>query len=348
MNIEREVLLKTLGRVKPAVRSGGVVPALAHVWFDGKTVTAYDGGFGVKLAFNSDLQCGVPCTPLIGLLNTSALKDAVLEEKGAALQVKLGKSTSKLASLSMDGRVWPFPQKLPKGAKETDLGEDFIEALRKALVVKAPQPTRVEHYGVLAKRDGEDLTLYSTDSATMVAVTVEGAGAGVSFDAALLPRSFAEQIVSQSPEGVGFYVLSDCLVALGEDVSFYSSLMDISTADDMKAIVERKSALHKKRSPLPAGLEGALARAEVLAGAQESVIEVASTGKVLKITGSYSLGELSESLDLDEELPKASVRVLARHLRRAIPHSDEISVANDSLMMWGEPGYVYLVAQSKE
>ena len=90
MKIEREDFIKALALVKPALASGGVVQELNHLWFDTKFVYAYDGGFGIKLPLKTDLECGVPGTPLINLLGTSALKEAELQQEKDKLLLKFG------------------------------------------------------------------------------------------------------------------------------------------------------------------------------------------------------------------------------------------------------------------
>lgn len=343
MLLEREALIKTLGRVKPALGKGKI-PALSHFWFDTKFVYAYDGGFGVKLAFKSELECGVPGNTLLGLLATSALKEVDLTMAFAtALQVKLGKSASKVSTLELDGRVWPFPAKLPKGVVPAELGEEFVEGLRRTLFVKATVPTSVGHYGVTLTKVKNDLMLFSNDTATLAQVRLEGLGKNTSFERVLLPREFAEQMVVQSPEGVKLAVASDCITAEAEGVTFYSNLLDMSGEQDAGQIMEKFSAKHHDPAPLPAGLEGALARAEVLAGQEKPVVEITSSGDTLTVLGDYALGVVKDVLELETKLPTASVRVLATNLRRALPYSDSFSVDNSSLILRGEPGFTYLL-----
>ena len=344
MKSSREELMVSLARLKPALASGGVVPELSHVWFDGSCAQAYDGGFGIKLDLKTDLDCGIPGAALLGLLDTSALDQVTLEPNGAALQVKLGKSNSKLAILEANRKVWPFPLKLPRNAEPLALGEDFIEGLRKTLFIKASPATRVEHHGVMVQVNKNNLELYSTDSATMARAIIKGAAKGAPFERTLLPRDFAEQLVAQSPEGVKLYVLDDCLIAEAEGISFYSNVLDISGADDMSGIMAKNMTKHPDAVPLPPGLDGALSRAEILSGKEDAALEIAVDGDTLKLTGTYALGAVNESLILEGKPPAAKLRVRAELLRRALAHVESFSLTKDSLLLRGEPDFVYLVA----
>jgi hypothetical protein len=343
VKVERENFIAALARLKPALASGGVIQELSHVWFDEKFAYAYDGGFGIKLKLPSELKCGVPGTALLSLLGTSALDEVELEPSGAALQVKLGKSTSKLAALDGERMVWPFPAKVAK-ARPTELDETFIEGLRKTLFVKASSPTRLEHHGVMVCRVKADLHLFATDSATMVRVIVKDAGTGASFDKALLPRDFAEQIVAQSPEGVKLFVLDDCMIAEGAGVTFYSNVLDISAAEDLGAIVDGQLEEHPKAVALPAGLESTLARAEILSGSEEAAVELAAESAGLKVSGSYKLGTFSESLPLEGKLPSAKLRIRAEQLRKGLTHAEEFSLTKGSLVLRGTPEFVYVIS----
>lgn len=347
MLVDREEFSESLTRVKPALSSGGVVQELTHIWFDGKTATAYDGGFGIKLKLPSELECGVPGAALLAMLSTSALKEAGLEQGETSLELKLGKSKSKLAVLEASRIVWPFPAKMPKNSEPTALGDAFVEALRKVLFVKASPPTRVEHHGVLVEAVKKDLVLYTTDSATIASATVKGAAAHTTFERLLLPRDFAEQIVAQSSAGVELFALKDCLIAVGEGITYYSNLLDISGAEDMGAIVAAQLESHPEAVPLPAGLEGALSRAEILSSRDNEgdIVTLVIKGSALLLTGDYGLGKLNESLELEGSPPAATIRIKAGLLRRALSHADSLSITKGSMLLRSGTEFTYVVAE---
>lgn len=341
MQVDREEFRALLLRLKPALRVGGAIPSMSHFWFDGKGVSAYDGGFGLRLSYQSELTCGVPGAALLGLLDTSVLKEAKLEQTKSSLNVSLGRSTSKLAVLDSDAQLWPFPKRLPKGAETYALSEVFIEGLRKVLFVKASPTTRVEHYGVIAECVDDRVFLYTTDTMTLASASLELEG---SFGKVLLPRLFAEQLVSQSPGGVDLTVLDGCLIAVGDDAVYYSSLMDISTADDLGKVIASQQAAHSKPVPIPAGLDGALARAEVLSGKEDAVVALTLSKGLLTVSGEYKLGELCEELELEGNPGAAKILVKAPQIRRALVHAESLSITSKTVLLRGEPDFLYLVA----
>lgn len=345
MKVDRENFSSLLARLKPALRGGSAMPSFANIWFDGEagTVTAYDGGFGIRLKCESDLECGIPGAALLGLLSTSVLKDVTLEQGKSSVAVKLGKSITKLTYFDLESQVWEFPNALSK--KDTQnrftLGEEFIEALRKVLFVKASSPTRVEHHGVMLESDDGKLFLYTTDSTTLASTFVEVEG---DLDRVLLPRLFAEQIVAQSPSGVELFVLKNCIIAKGSDVTFYSNLLDTTGSDDLGKIVANQQEKHSRRVELPAGFEGALARAAILSGKEDATVTLAVERDGLVVSGNYALGELKESLEFEGKHAAVTFRGDAEQIRRGLVHADSFSLTSGSMILQGEPNFLYIVA----
>lgn len=342
--INREEFVRELARLKPALGPvKGIVSELAHVWVSEGVAHAYDGGFGIELVLQNDpgLDCGVPGVALMELLGTSALKEVKLEQKDAVLHIGMGRSNSKLATLETARRVWNFPETLPKG-KALTLNEDFIEALRKALLVRARVQTHVLHYGVLLQEGDDGFELYSTDTQTMARVVFSAKGKLP--EPVILPHDFAEQLVRQTPEGVTLYVTPECLIAVGEDVIFYSNLLDGAGAEDLSSIVARQEQKHGKGCPFPAGLGSALNRAEILAGREPPIVTLVGDGGMLRVEGDYGLGGLKEELKLEGKVPEVKFRVHVEHLRRVLPYVEVFSLTKDSMLLTGEPGFTCVIA----
>lgn len=346
MKIDRKELVATLASLKPAIGVGGVVAELAHIWFDGSFAYACDGGFGIRKPFKTDFTGGVPGVPFLGLLNSSAASDVVIEPSGpAALVVKLGKSSSKLASLPIDRKIWAYPSKIltKKGAV---LPAAFLEGLSKVLSVKASPPTRVEHHGVMVVVQPSDVwELYCTDSSSMARVVVTGVSSNQAAGSVfMLPRDFAEQLVAQTEGEVPFVVLADCIVTDLDAVALYANIIDVSGADDMAAIASREEKKHHEAVAVPEGLAEALKRAAILAGPEDALVDLSIEKGGLKVIGAYKLGTLQEVLALDGAHPAAGIRVRARVVQRALEHAQTLSISKSSLLFQGEGNFSYVVA----
>jgi hypothetical protein len=339
--LDREGLAAALGKLRPALRVGGAIPELAHMWFDVGRASAYDGGLGIRLTFDLGVACGAPGKALLGLLGTSALKQVTLALEGPALVVKMGRSRTKLNVLEPDRDPWPFPEKHGKAAH---LSEAAVEALRSVLIAKATPPTRLEHHGVAVYASGADIDFYATDSKTLVQVAVTDDKAKLP-KFTFIPRPLAEQIVALCPHGAEFYVADDHMAAVGRGVELCSNVLDVEGLRDIPALVARHHKKHPDPAPLPTGLEAALDRAEVLAGTgSDAAVTIAVRGKKFGMTGKFAFGELKEELVLEEAHPDTDITVEAAIMRRGLLVADSFSATEGSLAFYGGDNFLYLVA----
>lgn len=339
--IDREALLATLGRLKPALRVGGALPELEHIWFGGDYARAYDGGLGIRLAAEAGLDCGVPGRVLLGLLGTSALKQAEFAQEDAALAVKLGRSRTKLNVLASDRDPWPFPADHGKAAK---LSEAAVEALRSVLIAKASPATRLEHHGVAVYCSGADVDIYATDSRTLAQAAISEKGAGLP-KFLFLPRPLVEQVVALCPQGARLYVAEDHLAVVADGVEICSNVLDTTGLADLPALVRRHHDAHPDPVALPAGLEAALDRADVLAGGGgEAAVTLTIREKKFGLAGRYQYGELREELVLEAAHPAAELAVATTALRRGLLAADAFSATEGSLAFYGGENFLYLVS----
>lgn len=331
--LDREGLSTALSKLRPALRAGGAIVELEHLWLDAGQVSAYDGGLGIRLTLETGVACGVPGKPLMGLLATSALKDVSFEVDGDALVVKMGRSRTRLNVLSAERDPWPFPEKHGKAAR---LSAEAVEALRSVLIAKAQPATRLEHHGVAMYANKDDLEFYATDSRSIVNVIIPDDSAKDFPEFTFIPRPLAEQIVALCPHGAELFVAEDHMAAVGDGVEICSNVLDTTDLQDLPALVERNYKQHESPVAIPAGLEAALDRAEVLAGSgTEAVVTLTMSAKKLLVAGKFTHGDLREELTVEGKHPDAAISVVSTALRRGLLASDELSITKGSLAFYG-------------
>lgn len=344
MKTDRVKLLERLSLLKPAIKSGGLIPELSHVWFKDQEVFAYDGTIGVRVPLDTGMECGVPGAVLLGLLATSRLPEVGIDadDKGTCLVVKMGRSTSKLALLDLERGVWPFPKADNKG-ESIEITDDLLSALRHVLVVEPKHLTRVEHKGVLVYRDKKEMTLCATDSATIAYARVDHKGV-VAGDVVLLPRAFADQVVKTCAAGGHLSVRDDHLVARSDDVEVYSHVVDASEVQDVRGIVEKLAKAHPEPLAVPAGLRIALERAEILEGAGGAVVELSLAGGDMMSRGTYKYGELSERMKLKGKHPDATGQFEVGLIARGLAGAESMSMDESALLLRGAGDALYAIA----
>lgn len=342
--LDREGLLVALSKLKPALRTGGALPELGHVWFVDGHASAYDGGLGIRLALDLGVSCGVPGRPLLGLLGTSSLKNVSLKTDKTALVVQMGRSRTKLNVLEGDRNPWPFD-----GASEGEtahLSEAFVEALRSVLIVKATPATRIEHHGVFVYCEGKAVDIFTTDGTSLACASFDEAKASLP-DFAFIPRPLAEQIVALCPHGGDLITAPDHFAVEGRGVEVCSNVLDTEGISDVPAILDKQLSLHPDQVDLPAGMEAALDRAEVLAGGSAAIVTVeVLEGRMVRLSGKYTYGELREELELSADHPQVTLQADAGYLRKGLLAADTFSATEGSLIFYRGESFIYVVAAS--
>jgi hypothetical protein len=342
MKHDRELLLNSLERLKPALGRGNI-PELQHFWCDGKKVAAYDGGIGIRADLSTEFKGGVPGAVLLGLLGGSHIKEAVFNgpDKANAVGVSMGKAHAKLPLLPYDRQPWPFPPKVPTDAWSMNVTEGLFQSVKQVLLVKSAAPTRAEHHAVIFYTTNKGVYLYTTDDMSVARAYV--AGIKLPDDKpVLIPRQFLEQVVKQCEVGTRLSVLKDCVLADGEELQIGSHMMEASDVLDLDALIA-PYLKGEKPTPIPDGLKEALGRAQVVGG-KSALVKVSCEGSTMTVSGRYDYGEYTEDIQLDKPVD-GEVIARADLLLNLLPEVDSFSITDDaSLVLRGQNALVYVLA----
>lgn len=343
-SLNRDALSKALARVAPAVSRGGLVQAMTHYWFTPDEVRGYDGGLGIRLRYQTGLNCGVS-QALSKLLATSPLSEVelVYEAENHQVRLKMGRSVSKLSALDSDARVWPYPEEPSASVKALPVEGALLEALRQVMFVRVGAPTRVEHFGVTIVPTKRELFLFTTDSISMARARVPMKDTSALETTALLPRALVEQLVGAGVDSAKLYAQPECLIVLSEDIDLYSNVLDLSSSDDLADVFNRITRDLPDAVEIPAGFAAALERAEILAGQADPYVSLAFEGEKLTVSGSYPFGSLNEELELSAAHPTVTLKVEAPRVRRGLAHSTELSASERLLQLGDGDTFAYIV-----
>jgi len=176
MNFERAALIAALERVKPALASSGSIPELKHIWVEEKHLSAYNGALGIRIDWPNELtECGIPGATLLGLLQSSSVKDVTLAQTATTqCDLKMGRSSVTIPIFAGQHNPWPFPAKIPAGPvgiRSLTLTEALLSGLKQVRLIKASRPSMVEHWGVVLFPGKDDLVLYTTALKTQLPAT---------------------------------------------------------------------------------------------------------------------------------------------------------------------------------
>ena len=347
MEIDRKELLAALEPLKPAIPSRTSIVELTHIWFDKENAYAYDNGMGIQVKVSTPFDFGVPGTVLLNLLSQTSADKLTLEAKDNVLAFKAGRSNVKIATLPSDRRVWPYPI-TPEGKPVASLkaSDAFLAGLKRVFVVRPANPKRMEHYAVCIWRVDKEMDLYTTDSAK-IAVFPVGEPITGKIDKLALPRTFAEQMVSRCKNAPTLQLYTDHFrVVADEKISLYSNVLDATDMLNLPDYVDRYC--DEKAAPpfgIPDGFNATLERASLIAGSEEPVVVLTTSGKRLTVAGKFNVGELDEAFELKRSVPKCSLEAITRFL--LLPKDVERMMVSPTAVVFhgkDKDGFLYILA----
>jgi hypothetical protein len=344
MKFDRKKLLESLTTVAPALSANSSIVQFKHVWFEGDKVYAYNGGMGIKTNLKTGLKLAVLGSPLIGFLSSEGSEQALLEERNGTLEIKLGKATASLPTMGLDSAPWSFPAK-PDIKAELVLDDVYKKALKRACLVQAAKPNRVEHYGVIVfALSSPELLLYSTDSKTIVELPVKTKQKlPKSVDRTVLPFEFLDVLLDLKGD-VSLSICADCFAAKTESVLVCCNMLDSSGVADLPELAEKHTKQKQTMVEVPSALSSALARAEILASSGDAYLTLEINGSELTLDGKLELGHFRETIALAKSAPSAKIGVDGRLLKKALGEVKRFAITTSSLIGEGADEFLFIQA----
>ena len=222
--------------------------------------------------------------------------------------------------------------------------EDFVAGLKQVRVIKAADPKRVEHYGVILFPAKDALTLYTTDSKSLAKVPVKGKFAK-ELSKAVLPFGFVNQILALKA-GAKVNFTQDAIIAEADGIQICSNLLDTADVHDLPKLVT--TTIGKEdctTTPLPKEFGEALDRAMVLGGfdLEEAFLTLTATKKELTLSGKLANGVLQEKFTLSSSA-SGSITVGLEEIKPLAKEADEFAIVQKALLLFGKNDALYLIA----
>lgn len=166
-------LKSTLDNAKHFLASHDFIQVLQHFAFDDDTVTAFNDLQGAQFKLESGLNCTVPGSLLLRLLNTLSNEEVniLAHPDGNHVIVQSGKSQQKLPMLPLDDFVFTMPE---MAAHPITLPAAVIDGIRSCLINVSTNPTRPEFNGVNCIIESDKITMYSSDGLSISRFMLEG------------------------------------------------------------------------------------------------------------------------------------------------------------------------------
>lgn len=348
MKADRVKLLDTFKMVKPALAGEkSPIVALRHAWFTGTHLRGYNdtAGLGVSVPLKTEFKGGVMGTTVLGLLDNSLAKDAVLQPGGedGEMVVLVGSSRARLPLLAADGMVWVFPEGQASGAFEVD--GPLTSALRHVMV-SVPPGADSSGVTVVGEEDGR-LSLYSSDGKTVSWARI-ATPKGCSVERMVLSELFCEQLMQWCSAGACLEVTEEYARAQTKDgADIYGKFVDMRELR-FAEIIDSNILASAERVPLPKIFGIALDRVAVLAGsAPGASVRVMLKGDSMKMYARGDLGDINETLKITGAHEECDAHFDVNMLRRGVDSAKTFLANEGSFTMFGDGDTGYMVSASE-
>lgn len=346
MNHDRVAMLAALNLVKPALATKDLVEELAHVWFDGETVTAYnDADLGIQAPFESPFKGGIRGALILGLLHNSRAKEVIFEEVGEGeVMLKAARAKVRLSVLDPERAVYELPGESTNTFKFDD---SFIDALKLSLLSVGNDTSIPEKMGVTISVTKQYIDFYTTDSKTIAHADIKrpekGPKPGLR---AILPTAFCEQLIRLCGNGGYLDVQDDIVMARNSDnVLIWARLVEMADKPfDFEGAMERNlKGSDNAEYEIPSRLSLALDRAlTMLDGLPDEPAKFSvADGKLRVEVTAEGRGELKDSVDITGEAPEATFKIAPNLIKRALPLTTHMWASARVVYMQGE-GFRYI------
>lgn len=341
MELSRQELYDALNEVKPALATKELIEELCCCWMDGKAITAFNDTLGIRVPFESPFTGGVRGNLLLGMLSNSRAKQVSIEPltDGNAL-FKAGRTLLKLSLLPITQAVYELPKLGKEGYCPTGA---FWGALQKVSIALGPNLTAPEQLGVSVAPTRAGLALYATDASTLAETFVKADWPQLK-NRITIPRAFIEQLVKLQGAGTTLYLQGGGIAAKNPDgLLLFSRLVDVPKPSDFEKTINDCSK-DLTFFEVPRRLHLALERASVLLATEANAsLSMAIMDDRLLLQARTALGDLKDSIGLDNANGNVQCRTNPDLIKRALEFADDIAMSEQVTLLRAK-NFRYVVA----
>jgi hypothetical protein len=323
------------------------IPVLAHFWFTGKTLIAFNGVIGISVPCETDFKGGAPRT-MLRLLETSSAKDIEFKTESGNMSIKAGKSKFNVAVLPFEDfadQMDAIP-KLPKELYDID-ADKFIEALGMCLRSVGNNNVRADMMGVTIIRDKGDLFFFSYDRVSVSQASMRG---DIDAKRIIVPAEWCKQAIALFGKDGEFDVdLTEdaCLIAANGVKLWAAPLAPDDVPQKFFEIVDSQmeKAGPKLRIEIPDNLSEILERAKIIgnSGVAKTKTKVKVKDGVMTFDSRNDAGDVFDSMPCGKH-PEVSVAIDASVVQGGCD-LDEICFTDSAVVMAKDRGrLLYLVS----
>lgn len=346
--MNRKQLLDILGRVKPALASNDLIPALTHLWFSGQEVLAYNDAVGISAPCDVGFSGMVPGSTLLSMLQMSRAKDVEFASGDGDVLVKAASAKIKLPLLPLDKPLFEMPE--ASGDDELPASSsDFVAAVSACLRSVTTDPSVPDQLGITVIPGKKSIDLYSTNGVTISFASVPVSGKVALSRRVVLSSHFCEQLVrlARGDKKARLVVAEDhALLRTSGGVRLFGRLVEVESPLDFAAQVAElvPEGIDEAVVPIPTGFTRILDRALVVAdpSGERAYTQISVRGGRATFFTKSARGEIRDGMTVGD-IPDVTASADPHWLRVGCADFTKILVTKECVIMRGERS-LYLVA----
>jgi DNA polymerase III sliding clamp (beta) subunit (PCNA family) len=346
MKFKRGLLAAELGVISPAIADKSKISGLECIWFDGKTASTYNTIIGIEKPIETDFIGGLPGKVLTGYLDRIQADEVDFATKQTDLSISAGQSKLKLSLQDINNKLWKFPD-FDKSNKLV-LTKDLLTLLEHCSISinKNSSMQDPEFNGVTFETTREDLNIYTTDVVSLSFAWI-GRTKDYTLDRVTVPKEFIEQLLKICMAEDTLYLSPTAAVAINRSgTKLFGHILEVDNPRDFAGELDKSLPNNDKYIGLPAELESALDRAELLVSGSYDTVQLSLSGEVLHLyLNNPTLGELNDSIEVEdsgEGIIEADFD--PSFIKRALKERTFLAMTPRCLVMTGPETFIHLVA----
>lgn len=348
MKVGRLQLLSSLELLEDALSVKPIIEELTFLWFTGTHVYAYNDVIGIVSPLETEFQGGMKGTLLLGLLQKSRAREIeIVPTENSEMFLKAANTRLNLAYYGMERAIWDVPTF--DRDKSFPINEDFIRAISNAMLSIGHDTSIPDQLGITLIPDGKLLYLFSTDSKTI-------SRAMIPFECTfseriILPAVFCQQLLKLCKAGTGRMLIDkdSVLVQNPNGTMLFSRLIETARPLEFHKTVDAVMSSLETRGlvPLPKRFKLAIERvAVVLESHLGEPAKFQISNNILQLQASTNLGNIKDSMRLDEDHSNVELHVDPTLVKRALGDCSNFYLI-PSCVILSDENFIHLISASE-
>lgn len=346
MSVNKLELEAVVSKCAPFLMQKSFAPILTHFCFGDDKVVAYNDLQAIEIKYKSNLNCALPGSLLIKMLNSIQQHSLDIIQKTGEVQFKNGRSVVKLPSLPKEDFIFQMPD--TSNCETVKLPLDVISGLANCLVSTSHDLASPEKNGVRLIIANKRLEFYSTDSISLSRYRYESVNVPDCSIDIIIPSTFCEQLIrltktkSNEIEETAFVNLliskdsgdSFLIAEIDSNITVFTRLIEVEEKLPFVELVSEYESFIQSWFEVPDALSNIIERACILIPPEDKFVTVfESKGNTIMIDTTTKSGISDDVIEFESKVPEGRFRLNPEVIKRVLYTMSHLSFCFDNSVL---------------